>query len=96
MPAVKPDFICPNCGNPVPGDATACPECGSDETTGWADDAQLADAHSTLDNDEYLDLYSKEFGIKHKRGKYEIVVAVAAAILLAIWIFNIVSTKKLF
>ena len=31
------DFICPACGAEVPAGAAACPECGSDETTGWSD-----------------------------------------------------------
>lgn len=29
-------FICPNCGAEVPDNALACPECGSDEETGWS------------------------------------------------------------
>jgi RNA polymerase subunit RPABC4/transcription elongation factor Spt4 len=35
MPAE--DFICPVCGAEVPARAAACPECGSDEKTGWSD-----------------------------------------------------------
>ncbi|MEZ4642864.1 MAG: zinc ribbon domain-containing protein [Chloroflexota bacterium] len=31
-------FICPNCGAQVPDNALACPECGSDEETGWSED----------------------------------------------------------
>jgi RNA polymerase subunit RPABC4/transcription elongation factor Spt4 len=34
----KSQFICPFCGALVPAGAPACPECGSDETTGWSDD----------------------------------------------------------
>ena len=30
------EFICPNCGAEVPASAKACPECGSDEKTGWS------------------------------------------------------------
>jgi hypothetical protein len=29
-------FICPVCGTEVPAKAKACPECGSDENTGWS------------------------------------------------------------
>lgn len=36
------DFkICPNCGATIPKKALACPECGSDENTGWSDKAEL-------------------------------------------------------
>ncbi len=31
-------FICPNCGAEVPIKALSCPECGSDEKTGWSED----------------------------------------------------------
>lgn len=39
-----PSFVCPHCGAEVTIGATACPECGSDERTGWSEDAQQADA----------------------------------------------------
>jgi hypothetical protein len=35
-------FVCPNCYADVPWNAVACPECGSDEETGWAEDAEAA------------------------------------------------------
>ena len=31
-------FICSNCGAEVPSRALACPECGSDDQTGWSED----------------------------------------------------------
>jgi hypothetical protein len=34
----KNSFICPFCHAEVPEGALACPECGSDEQTGWSDD----------------------------------------------------------
>lgn len=37
------DFTCPHCGAPVPPDATACPECGSDSQTGWSEKAAYDD-----------------------------------------------------
>ena len=33
-------FVCPNCYADVPWNAASCPECGSDEETGWAEDAE--------------------------------------------------------
>src|ERR1041384_1119375 len=35
--------ICPNCGAEVPRQAKACPECGSDEKTGWSEEAHAGD-----------------------------------------------------
>lgn len=33
---MKATFPCPHCGTQVPADAAACPECGSDNETGWS------------------------------------------------------------
>ncbi len=35
------DFVCPHCGADLPGGAKFCPECGSDENTGWSEDTYL-------------------------------------------------------
>ncbi|WP_156815625.1 zinc ribbon domain-containing protein [Pseudanabaena sp. PCC 6802] len=35
-------FSCPICGADVPIKARACPECGSDEQTGWSEAAKYA------------------------------------------------------
>ena len=54
MPAPE---ICPNCGAMVPHRAKACPECGSDDETGWADDAvaqRLGIPDDSFDYDEFV------------------------------------------
>lgn len=54
--------ICPNCGAVVPRRAKSCPECGSDEQTGWADDAvpqRLGIPEDSFDHDEFV---RQEFG----------------------------------
>ena len=38
MPRKKEFFLCPNCGAEVPEGSAACPECGSDDETGWSED----------------------------------------------------------
>ena len=35
---------CPHCGAALPCRALACPDCGSDAETGWADDETLHEA----------------------------------------------------
>lgn len=37
----EPPGDCPNCGEPVPTGAMACPHCGSDARTGWNEDTYL-------------------------------------------------------
>ena len=36
--------ICPRCGSEVPPHAKASPECGSDERTGWSEEARTAES----------------------------------------------------
>ena len=54
--------ICPQCGAEVPPKAKACPECGSDETTGWSEDAQHENLGLPDENFDYGDFVKREFG----------------------------------
>jgi hypothetical protein len=62
---MRPPEICPNCGAEVPPNARACPGCGADENSGWAEDAQQATAadlglpEEDFDYDEFA---QREFG----------------------------------
>jgi zinc-ribbon domain len=49
---LKAPEICPVCGEEVPSDSLACPECGADHNSGW----RLDDG-----SDEALDLPDAEF-----------------------------------
>lgn len=56
--------ICPVCGENVPPKALACPECGSDQNTGWREGALEEDALD-LPNEEdfdYDEFIKEEFG----------------------------------
>jgi len=56
--------VCPNCGAEVPPRAKACPECGSDEQTGWSEEAH-ADGLGLPDEEfDYDDFVKREFGSK--------------------------------
>ena len=59
----RPD-VCPNCGAEVPPDAKACPECGSDETTGWSDQARSSGLDLPDEEFNYGDFVKREFGSK--------------------------------
>jgi len=58
-------FICPNCGAEVSAGAKACPECGSDEKTGWSENT-IYDGTDIVDPDEddfnYEDWKRRELG----------------------------------
>jgi hypothetical protein len=36
-------MVCPNCGAVIPAKSPACPECGSDEETGWSEKWDIED-----------------------------------------------------
>ena len=62
-----PPELCPNCGAEVPPRARACPECGSDETTGWSERATAQ--HLDLPDPEfnYDEFVREEFGPPRER-----------------------------
>lgn len=53
--------ICPNCGAEVPPGAKACPECGSDEETGWSDNATAGRLGLPDDEFDYDEFVEREF-----------------------------------
>jgi hypothetical protein len=62
---MTPPEICPTCGVDVPRHVKACPGCGADENTGWAEDASQATAADLGLPDEdfdYSEFTKSEFG----------------------------------
>ena len=57
-----PPDVCPNCGAEVPPKARACPECGSDERTGWSDRATSQRLDLPEDDFDYDEFVQEEFG----------------------------------
>ena len=57
-----PPEICPNCGASVPPNARACPHCGSDDQTGWSEEARAADLGLPDEEFDYDDFVRREFG----------------------------------
>ena len=57
-----PPEYCPNCGAEVPPKAKACPECGSDETTGWSERAVGHRLNLPDDEFDYDEFVKDEFG----------------------------------
>ena len=57
---MPPEF-CDHCGADIPPNAAACPECGADEHSGWADHGHqgLNLPDEDFDYDEFI---SREFG----------------------------------
>jgi hypothetical protein len=85
----QPPSVCPVCGEDVPRNAKACPECGADEETGWKEGA---DIHSGLDlpGDEDFDydrFVEEEFGSgTPKRSGRQLFWWLAAVVVLAAFV----------
>lgn len=54
--------VCPNCGAAVPPGAKACPECGSDEQTGWSETARADNLGLPGESFDHGDFVKREFG----------------------------------
>jgi hypothetical protein len=83
--------ICPNCGAEVPPRAKACPECGSDEQTGWSEEAQVGGLGLPDEEFNYDDFVKREFGSKNPvpRGVHWfwwVVAVLVVAGLLFLWL----------
>jgi len=80
----EPDFVCPHCGADVPGGAKSCPECGSDEHTGWSEDTYLdgVSLPGGDDEDDSVEELAKPKGIL-AGGKW--IWVVVAIVLIALW-----------
>ena len=53
--------VCPVCGEDVPRNALACPECGADERSGWRENAEAYDGVGLPDDFDYDEFAREEF-----------------------------------
>jgi len=83
-------MICPNCGAEVPPKAKACPECGSDEQTGWSEQAHQDGLDLPDENFDYDKFVENEFGDKKPipRGNWFwwIVAVLVLAAFIGMWL----------
>jgi hypothetical protein len=78
-----PPEVCPVCGEDVPRNARACPECGADELSGWKDDAYTYDGLGLPDEDfDYDEFVAREFKGPPKPNLRGIWIATAVLLLL--------------
>jgi predicted nucleic acid-binding Zn ribbon protein len=85
---MPPPPICPQCGTVIPEDARACPECGSDERTGWSEagiESSLGLSESGFDYGEFAE---REFGEgRRQRSRMRWGWALVAMALLAVFVW---------
>ncbi len=86
----RDDFICPICGAVVPARAKACPECGSDERTGWSDNTIYdgTDIEDSNDEFDYEDWLRRQGGQPLKLSVWHWVIWAAGVLLLLALVFG--------
>ena len=79
--------VCPVCGEDVPRDALACPECGADHNSGWKEDAGTYDGVDLPeDNFNYEDFVKQEFGLRAKPAGFKTVWWIAGILLIIVFL----------
>jgi uncharacterized membrane protein YvbJ len=83
-PHLSRSFTCPVCGAEVPENARACPECGSDEETGWSEEAWKQNLGiESYDREDYEWTLRRELGrVPRKEKMRRFILAAAAGIVL--------------
>lgn len=74
------EFVCPHCGEELPGDAQFCPACGSDADTGWSDMAEYAGLDLPDEEEEQYELDAAAAPVSRWQ---QIVMATAVVLLVA-------------
>jgi hypothetical protein len=79
--------VCPVCGEDVPRNALACPECGADHRSGWAEAAETYDGVDLPDDCfNYDEFVKEEFASKKKSAGLHTVWWLAGTLLLVAFI----------
>lgn len=86
-----PPENCPNCGAALARNAKVCPECGSDDNTGWSDEAYASSLDLPDEEFDYDKFVENEFGEKKKfvpQGMHPLwwlVAIIVLVILFVLW-----------
>jgi uncharacterized membrane protein YvbJ len=79
---MAPEF-CPHCGAEVPARARVCPSCGSDESTGWSDQANAQRLDLPDSEFDYEGFVARELEGKHNgRSLFWCLVAIGLIVVL--------------
>jgi uncharacterized membrane protein YvbJ len=83
-----PPSVCPNCGEDVPQNALACPECGADWDTGWKLTGYAGgETEDPEDAFDYSEAFDKEFGSSAKPEGVKPLWWITGVALLVIFLF---------
>ena len=89
----QPPETCPVCGEEVPRNALACPECGADHNSGWREDADSIDASDDAEFD-YEEFVEREFGDSPKPAGIKPLWWITAIVLLLAFVAFYALAKR--
>jgi uncharacterized membrane protein YvbJ len=82
-PKLRTPEVCPVCGDDVPRNALACPQCGADHNSGWRLEAENYDALDLPDEDfNYDEFVRREFGTSVKPAGMKMIWWITAILIL--------------
>ena len=83
----KAPEVCPVCGEDIPRNALACPECGADYNSGLREDADIYDAVDLPDEDfNYDEFVRQEFGPSPKPAAIKTIWWITALLVIVVFI----------
>ena len=80
--------VCPVCGERVPSDAVACPECGACHESGWKENADVYDGLDFLDEASESEDGKVRWGKKPGLHPFWRIVALIAVLALFWWFWK--------
>jgi len=86
----RPPEVCPVCGQDVPPEAQACPECGACHESGWKEDAHVYDALDLPDEGEVEADGTVRYGPPRGPGPFWRIVALVVVLALFWWLWRTV------
>ena len=84
----KPPPVCPVCGEAVPPQAVACPECGACHDSGWKENADVYDGLDFLDEASESDDGKVRWGQRPGLHPFWRIVALIAVLALFWWFWK--------
>ena len=89
---LPPPEVCPVCGEDVPRNALACPECGADHNSGWREEAESYDGVDLPEDFDYEEFTRREFGTGAKPTGMRTIWWITAIVLLVLTLLYFVVT----
>jgi hypothetical protein len=83
----KTPEVCPVCGEDVPPESLACPECGADHNSGWNEETLDVSSIPSDEDFDYAEYVKEEFGSEVKPRGLKTIWWITGIVLLILSVF---------